>query len=260
MGGPIILKKDVVPHIFDCHPQRSTAKSSMPRSAVEKLNRKRTITEILSESESNTDCERSENIENIPLQINSKKQSLTKVAEPCTINDEINITNTLSENAAKININTTPQRSSQCGTVLMAKVNASNEKENVEASNISHFINSITNDKKPIKKHFRSKAIQSRPITCNAESLAKPEVVDRQCSPIIMPVRSSSDSSKTITKSKSTTTATSTSQSEYQVSAEEMSELIENQEQEIKRAALRVTNYFISCDPKNYIGIPEKWL
>ncbi|XP_011859108.1 PREDICTED: uncharacterized protein LOC105556620 [Vollenhovia emeryi] len=155
MGGPIILKKDVVPHIFDCHPQRNTARSSKPRFAAEKLNLKRTITEVLAESEG--DCEHKKNVENAASSF-----------EKC---------------------------------------------------------------------------------------LAKPLMVDRQCSPIVF--ESSSSASQATTTSK---TVTSSSHSEYQPSTDEISNLLEEKELEMKRTALRLTNYFISSDSKNYIGLPSKWL
>lgn len=108
----------------------------------------------------------------------------------------------------------------------------SSKKENDEILNID-FTNNVANIEKPIKKHYRSKGILCRPITSNAECLAKSLMVDRQCSSIIMPVESSE--SKTTTTSKS---ITSTSHSEYQPSAEEISDLFEEKELEMKRAAL----------------------
>lgn len=50
MGGPISMKNNVVPHIFDCQPERTNAQSKNPRSGFTKLNRKREIAEILSET------------------------------------------------------------------------------------------------------------------------------------------------------------------------------------------------------------------
>lgn len=92
-------------------------------------------------------------------------------------------------------------------------------------------------------------------MTTNTECLAKPTMVNRQCSPITIPAQSSSTSA-IVTSSKS---LTNTSHSEYQLSTEEMSDLLEEEQLEIKRT-LRVTNYFITIDSKSYIGIPTKWL
>lgn len=43
-------------------------------------------------------------------------------------------------------------------------------------------------------------------------------------------------------------------------SSEEIAELHEERDLENKRSALRLINYFITMDPKNYIGISNKWL
>lgn len=49
MGAPIKLKKDVIPHIFNCQPPR--IETSNNQLVYNKLNRKREIAKILSEAE-----------------------------------------------------------------------------------------------------------------------------------------------------------------------------------------------------------------
>lgn len=50
-GTPIKLKKDVIPHIFDCQPHRIKTSNTLSRPAYNKLNRKREIAQILSDAE-----------------------------------------------------------------------------------------------------------------------------------------------------------------------------------------------------------------
>lgn len=51
MGAPIKLKKGVIPHIFYCQPHRIKISNNFSRPAYNKLNRKREIVEILSDTE-----------------------------------------------------------------------------------------------------------------------------------------------------------------------------------------------------------------
>jgi len=51
MGAPVKLKKDVIPHTFDCQPHRVKKLNNFSRPAYNNLNRKREIAEILSDAE-----------------------------------------------------------------------------------------------------------------------------------------------------------------------------------------------------------------
>lgn len=51
MGAPVKLKKDVISHIFNCQPHRIKTSNNLSRPAYNKLNRKREIVEILSNTE-----------------------------------------------------------------------------------------------------------------------------------------------------------------------------------------------------------------
>lgn len=48
MGGNILLKKDALPKFFSCQPTRRCTKKPEPRSALIKLNKKRSLDEMLS--------------------------------------------------------------------------------------------------------------------------------------------------------------------------------------------------------------------
>jgi len=87
--------------------------------------------------------------------------------------------------------------------------------------------------------------------------MPKTIVIDRQCSPIMLSIKNSITEFMAVTIFKS---MSSNSHNEYQPTVEKMSELLEEKELEMKRAALRVTNYFIDADSKNYIGVSCKWL
>nr|XP_034194773.1 uncharacterized protein LOC117610999 [Osmia lignaria] len=204
MGGSIRMKQGVVPHIFDCHPGRNTAKSSEPRPGFVKLNRKRTVAEMLAD-------------ENCPPNFDTDAGPSSKQVEYLPAPEETTA-------------------------------------ETVTAETVTAVIKNKEPEQTLMKKHFRSKAITAKPSTSTAGCLAKPIMVDKQCSPINLPTTSSSSASATIT-SKS-----SLSHSEYNPSPGELSDLAEEQDLEMKQAALRLINYFISTDPKNYIGIMKQWL
>lgn len=51
MGAPTKLKRDVLPHIFNCQPDRPRTSADLSRPAFLKLNRKRNIDEILIDTE-----------------------------------------------------------------------------------------------------------------------------------------------------------------------------------------------------------------
>ena len=51
MGAPTHLKKDVVPHLFDCDPSQTSAQSSKLSEEEEKMNRSRIIKEMMEELE-----------------------------------------------------------------------------------------------------------------------------------------------------------------------------------------------------------------
>lgn len=50
-GSSNKIKKSVIPHIFDCQPYRIKTSNTLSRPAYNKLNRKREIAEILSDTE-----------------------------------------------------------------------------------------------------------------------------------------------------------------------------------------------------------------
>ncbi|XP_071576229.1 uncharacterized protein [Temnothorax nylanderi] len=57
-----------------------------------------------------------------------------------------------------------------------------------------------------------------------------------------------------------TSSATDPTVSEYHPSSGDVKEEMEECDTHLKRKALSMTNYFISCDSKRYIGIPTDWL
>lgn len=256
-GGPILMKKDVVPHIFNCHPNRNTAKNFQPRAAFEKLNRKRMIADTLEES--NKKVKSKENVKNSAPNFQNKEISPKKFKEMYTCHNDIILETATMANEPEINCVTSSQLSEPVNVSIVMKkavsvLNGNDEREHESTVSVTRFDDRV-NIKNPTKKHFRSKAITVKPTTSTAECLAKVDMVNRQCSPIIMPIASSSSESANFINSKS-----STSHSEYNPLLEEISELEEEKQFEIKQTALRLTNYFISTDPKNYIGISKHWL
>ncbi|XP_076680150.1 uncharacterized protein LOC143375178 [Andrena cerasifolii] len=77
MGAPRKLKSGVIPHIFDCQPGRLKTSVNLSRPTFVKLNRKRTVAEMLS----NTDSEKENSCQSTHT---SKKQA---VEDNATLNN-----------------------------------------------------------------------------------------------------------------------------------------------------------------------------
>jgi len=86
IGAPVKLKKDVIPHTFDCQPHRVKKLNNFSRPAYKNLNRKREIAEILSDAEN-------QNKNNFPS-TSTLQQSLYKIRK--TENNRVS--NTPNEN------------------------------------------------------------------------------------------------------------------------------------------------------------------
>ena len=77
-GGYLYLKRDAVPRYFDCQPDRKAATILKPRSAVQKITRKRDVNEILKDQSSN-DEKKSDQINNNNLQEILKRAKIDSV-------------------------------------------------------------------------------------------------------------------------------------------------------------------------------------
>ncbi|KAM0735265.1 hypothetical protein ACS0PU_010413 [Formica fusca] len=271
MGAPIKMKEHAAPHIFDCQPDRRTAASTHDRAAFKKLNHKRMISEILSHCETHeTNENRSPNVKSnneiVPKKVCKQKEistnencasiSFSILTENNKINDEIDFSNIPSKSDS-INI----EKSNAVPLIVTEK-----EGEVLLQSNDKIEINKkCTWDKenKNTKVFFRSKKIQCN-IKCSTveESCQTlPNTVNKMCSPINVPTESDNSSavSAVVTDSSKTIT-TGTTGSEYEPCHEDYLQYCEEQDLQAKRSALHLTNYFISTQTKQYIGIPNDWL
>lgn len=111
-----------------------------------------------------------------------------------------------------------------------------------------------------LRRHFRSKGISCELLNdCAASSIAASvKRVDSANSPIKINWTACHDWSTTVTTT--TSSAIDPTVSEYHPSSGEIKEEIEECDAQLKREALNIINYFISCDPKRYIGILMDWL
>lgn len=267
MGGPKKLKKDAIPHKFACHPNRCKInEESQP--AFIKLNRKREIQDILSETENQENFTSKQNDQ--PASKNRKicdviekeaLTNLTNIAELSKIESPLDVP--LSNNLSSVT-----QDALQPGFFM--------EKENESSVNLLPTENCDQNSKKSVgtqvrksftNPHIRSKHTTCKPDTRDASCETKVEMVDKMCSPInfcgkesVKSTLLNSDSSAIVSSSNVTSEYKYTSiSSEYKKSSTCSEEKNEKQKA-MKKSILDITLYLISVDPKKYVGINQEWL
>lgn len=107
-------------------------------------------------------------------------------------------------------------------------------------------------------KHFRIEGIMCHLVTRKLEKClqASTMLVEKCCSPINFSSCSSFTTSLGSTSSKETKESNST---DYQPSLSDLEEIEEAHISQEKELALKITNRFISKNPKFYVGICESW-
>lgn len=139
MGAPTTLKIDVVPHIFDCQPKRTSFHTAKPSKAVEKLNRCRDVKEILQ------DYENQENIANnsqrtLPLtSCLSKAKTTSKEQHRNFVNND-SIQNQCNSGNEQCSVNT----NSKTQDVLLPNLDQENEAA-YQCENLLLPVSSISN-------------------------------------------------------------------------------------------------------------------
>lgn len=262
-GAPLKLKEDAVPRIFDCQIDRKRAATNPPRRAYKKLKTTRPLNEMLADKE-NSGLQKGEEImSTIPCHQELAVATTTNstVSEHSPVQRDIIMPQ---ENA----IESSPRTSGLNSLEEMNKSYKLTANKDTQVSNL--------------RTHFRSKGVSCQLLNdCTASTSirnANVKYVDSANSPIklknkathnLRPIvmATSETSSATVTTSgtsSATVTTSGTSSnptvSEYHPSSGEVKEQIEECDAHCKREAVNMTNYFISCDPKRYIGIPMDWL
>lgn len=240
-GCNIRMKRDAVPHIFDCQPQRNKIMhSNTPRSAVQKLNSKRTLADIFDDS-----TNAKENFNNR----GDDALSSRKIACQAPI---------LTENPSFQNVEEHQEPGNNC---ILEEIHG----ENLEVNEMKR--RRVTN-----RPHFKSKYIQNTPVvksvavnTIRTGSPVKIRTIDRGSSPLKSKVGQSHlviSDNKTSTSSSSShqTVQTSFSQgtnisSEFDLS--KIDDYIEEEDLERRRLSKVLINYYISSKPIIYVRIPE---
>lgn len=273
-GGSVKLKKDIIPHRFECQPSRSNVSNVAPRAAYEKLNRKRQITEILTESAE------SENINSSPNTIECVENiSTPRVGERTALSSIGNIQETPNKQQIIENTKSTEMSEENCENVSSQTLAHDPEKiysfgEGPALSNYTkHDFQRLRDVGVQVRQsltrpHYRSKEVQCVAKTRETSCQWDVTVVDRACSPIASFIsrktsKTPSDplSSTTSNDSKNETASESIyadPSSDYVPSTD--SEEAQEVSVEMKEKALCVTNYFISIDPKYYAGISRNWV
>lgn len=273
-GAPTRMKSSVIPHIFDCQPDRRTTASSTLRPGYVKLNRKRTIDKILSENRLENSIKKSGTVGTLQAHhdaVNSNKPR-----------SDVNATTTRVP-MQDLDVNTEhPQKvTSACETVPVGQLAL----QNYDESSASCFTSAhnIENVSSPTKSNENRKIINHKQIQCkilspkhrrskaigcniskefevhvgtNTENQVKVRTTEVGCSPIWKWPRSSSSSA--LTSVSKLGSYPISSGSEYKIS--DLDEMIAEDEYESKRLQRVITNYNIANDPMFYLRIPHNWI
>lgn len=223
MGGKIILKPDVVPHIFDCQKHRKRVGSLPDRSLPTKRERKRLVDEAIAETE--------------------KKKLPEKVGEPCT---------------SSAGMNLVPDN----GSLKATDASLTTEDTSfvpVAALDLSEKLLQTRSVGVQVRPSFRSKYIScnlTRPVQ---DSTTSPLKYLQKCSstspmkkhPAVKSAAFSQFSSSSDTEFESSSYVASTSGSEYSI------DLPQDHKDQLR--TFNVTCSLIENKPKYYTGIPDHW-
>lgn len=144
-GGTLFLKNGVVPHKFECQPNRTSTSFELNRIAYGKLNRKRVVAEMIRES--NGQSQKENDSPNLSASNQSNNDQL--------INSEIHDNN----ESAESSVMKFGEESSSLGELKSPK----RFKSLGIQARASTFV------------HLRSKAVLCRPDSSNVSCLARPE-------------------------------------------------------------------------------------
>lgn len=237
MGGAILMKPEVVPHIFDCQPDRKRAASSQVRPLAVKRARRDIIEEVLIE-ESELTPTKSHNNTEFGIAIAECSPSLGEVS-----------TSTAECSQLYFSVE------QHCPTT-----SAVTEEENWPL----HKDVAIQ-----VRPHYRSKY-----VTCRLDNTTKSDTAsspitystrDMTTSPIknvksakkqIVMSSSSGDSSSSEGKMGESSTFTATASS---TDLETREEIIIAERSDEKERALKIMTLIIERKPKSYLGVPNVW-
>ncbi|KAK2578408.1 hypothetical protein KPH14_012740 [Odynerus spinipes] len=233
MGGPAKVKKTAVPHKFECQPDRKCRTTKIARIGSEKRQRRHLINEILEQEVHHSS---SENVLDV-IQSTTVDETLE---QPTVENLAINVIESVSSPNKKedttVMVHTeTPVKQSS----VAVQVNIRSKYRNV------HF---TCNIKKSIADKCSS--LIKYPATINAAtSPMKP--VSRKKSLALPSLSISTNISSTYTSSSN----------DFYVPTDEPHSSPTKNERLVRGETeiLNVTNYFISINPKAYLGIPTEW-
>ncbi|KAJ8670104.1 hypothetical protein QAD02_001363 [Eretmocerus hayati] len=297
-GAPKILKlkAGAVPHKFACQ-NRGKSSGSAHRPAYQKLSRKRLINEILSE-DMNQEIETQELDNDSVIQLTPKRRALASIEnksdEPSpnsTIGVQSSVPRATGDSGRELAVDSSPnltrdasgavsQGSDQpqdlhnssiisCNTSSVSRIldfgglslqpHAEQESQFITLRDVGVQVSKYLN-----KPHFRSCAVMARPNVREVACQSVIEMKDQACSPVKKLSKVSRSESCTILSSSSHTTSTCTGGTKttsddfqsYVPSSEDEEECAK----EMKIQAMNLTKYFISTNPKYYIGVTSEWM
>ncbi|XP_043484807.1 uncharacterized protein LOC122512803 [Leptopilina heterotoma] len=264
MGAPKKLKQGITPHKFDCQPNRVKTWIQSSRSALEKLTRKREISEILSSSEKEN------------LKLSSEEQILNKRRKTNTILADLSNCNDLPSQPIKDFL----QDSSHVEIKTQQKLMEPYQPEDSTSPSVQNFSKQsrdfgVQVQQNLVKPHVRSKSILCKPENNSISIMCKPDVADAtvQCDLITgnkvkIQTQDFSDNTSSGLLSCSTNPLSTNPSSGYKLpsslSATQTSSVCSDDKKQknkvMKETALKVTKYFISMDSKKYTGITNDWM
>ncbi|XP_071649786.1 uncharacterized protein [Temnothorax longispinosus] len=238
MGGSVKIRKNVIPHKFECQPDRKHRTCSTPRIVAEKRQRRAEINEILTEA------------------FESSSTNAADASEQNIRNSNI----TAALNKPAINELGLKSRAEQTFTVCEIQEVADTRRDvGIQTSMMQHSVGVQVK----IRPHYRSVY-----TTCNIPV----STVNECCSPIKLPICTNvatsptkpiiskmSYANDTISTSTTTTSIDISSSHDYYMFSDQTSLDNPSSPNKYKRDILNVTNYFISTNMKAYLGIPNKW-
>ncbi|KAJ8674902.1 hypothetical protein QAD02_019542 [Eretmocerus hayati] len=273
----LILKQGVVPHIFKCQPSRTSMQSvDHNRKGYQKLNRQKNVQEILLQTtlqdfpptntssldvpiaNENSVMEQSEGYQQVEMECNDQHHhnvtvNQEYVSPPCSITGPAWETRV---------------RGFGEGSLTMERIQQGTYKK-MDSSSV-HNNTQIAQRTKPY--HYRSKKIMCQPSTSDKQiqtEVIQPKIpaktADKACSPVHFSLsdnksvdQSSKDSSLVVRSdgSKSYVPSTSCTSSPEKCPSQ-------REKDSMKFAALNMTRYLLSKNPRKYLGIPEEcmpWL
>ena len=247
MGGYKRLKSDKYPHKFKCQ-NRPSISSELNRSAFKKINRKREITEILTEAEKSLKSKRLSN-GNPQVLIPETSKLLSENTHVSTSNTYMDI----SYPREKMNSPPTYDKNGNKNVFEIQKSFTSHLNLKTEET-ISRGIQVQTNH----LVHHRSKSTDCKILEDCEICKFKPNLVNAYCSPIpaLFAAIEQCENSSTDSESESSVSEESykPDSSESTADSDDLDEITVR----MNNLALEVTKYTIFKHPKEYVGISSE--